>query len=177
MSGNSGNKFFKVDSTVSNLGDKAPKKFYGTDVQLVNKHGWGKTEIRAEYWKGKTPGTATSTTNPGTLPNGPTYIRNFDAAFFYFLQNIINQNWEVMAKYDWYDPNVNAEGKEIGTTNLTGGDIKFSTFGFGLTKYFSSGSLKVLAYYAIVRNEITQLQGFSADIKDNVFTLRMQLRF
>lgn len=172
-----GGKFFAVDSTVSNIGNRAPRKYYGADVQLVYKHGWGKTEVRGEYWKGKQPGTASSTTTAGTLPLAPTYIRNFDGAFFYFLQNLINENWELMAKYDWYDPNVKVKNKEIGTTNLTAADIKFSTLGVGLTRYFSSGNLKILAYYDFVRNESTFLQGFTSDIRDNIFTLRMQLRF
>jgi len=176
MSKQGANKFFAVDSSVSNIGDKAPKRYYGADVQLGYKHAWGKTEVRAEYWKGKQPGTATSTTNPGTLPLTPTYLRDFDGAFFYFLQNIINEHWELMAKYDWYDPNTKVEEKEISTTNLTAADIKFSTLGIGLTRYFTD-NLKILAYYDFVKNENTSLTGYGSDIKDNVFTLRMQVRF
>jgi hypothetical protein len=176
MSEQNSAKVFIVDSSVGNIGDKAPRRYYGADVQLGYKHAWGKTEIRAEYWRGKQPGTASATTNPGTMPLLPTYIRGFDGAFFYFLQNIINEKWELMAKYDWYDPNTKAEKQEIGTTNLTSADIKFSTLGFGITRYFS-GNLKVLAYYDVVRNENTLLPGFTSDIKDNVFTLRMQVRF
>lgn len=173
---NTGAKSFEVDSSLSNIGAKAPRKYYGADVQLIQKHAWGKTEVRGEYWRGTQPGTATTTTNPGTLPTNPTYIRHFDAAFFYFLQNIINNNWELMAKFDWYDPNTKAGGKEIGTTNLTSADVKFSTLGFGVTRYFTD-NLKMLAYYSVVRNEHTLLPGFTSDIEDNVFTLRMQMRF
>jgi len=176
VSDQSGSKIFAVDSSLSNIGDKAPKRYYGADVQMGYKHSWGKTELRAEYWRGKQPGTATSTINPGTLPLTPTYLRNFDGAFFYFLQNIINEHWELMAKYDWYDPNTKVQKKEIGATNLTSGDIKFSTLGVGLTRYFS-GDLKILAYYDFVRNETTALTGYTSDVKDNVFTLRMQVRF
>jgi len=176
MSEQNGNKFFAVDSSIFNTGDKAPRRYYGADVQIGYKHAWGKTEIRGEYWKGKQSGTESSTTNPGTLPLAPIYIRNFDGAFIYFLQNIINQKWEFMAKYDWYDPNTKAQKKEIGATNLSSADIKFSTFGFGITRYFSE-NLKLLAYYDVVRNENTLLPGFTSDIKDNIFTLRMQVRF
>lgn len=176
MSRSSGMKFFAIDSSLSNIGKKAPRKYFGADAQLVLNHAWGKTEWRAEYWKGKQPGTANTTSNPGTVPTEPTYLRNFDAGFFYFLQNIINEQWEFMVKYDWYDPNIRAEGKEIGISNLTPADVRYSTFGFGLTKYFTD-KLKVLAYYAIVRNEKTSLNVLTSDISDNVFTLRMQLRF
>jgi len=176
MEEKNGNKYFVVDSSESNIGEKASKEYYGADVQLGYKHGWGKTELRAEYWRGKQPGTSTSTINPGTLPLTPTYIRNFDGAFFYFLQNIINQKWELMVKYDWYDPNTKVEKSEIGSSNLTVADIKFSTLGVGITRYFS-GNLKILAYYDFVRNENTLLQGFTSDTKDDIFTLRMQVRF
>jgi hypothetical protein len=176
MGDKNGNKYFVVDSSESNIGEKASKEYYGADVQLGYRHGWGKTELRAEYWRGKQPGTSTSTTNPGTLPLTPTYIRNFDGAFFYFLQNIINQKWELMLKYDWYDPNTKAAKTEIGSSNLTIADIKFSTLGAGITRYFS-GNLKILAYYDFVRNENTLIPGFTSDAKDDIFTLRMQVRF
>jgi hypothetical protein len=178
MTEKGGNKFFQVDSNLSNIGGKAPRQYRGADVQLVWKHGWGKTEWRAEYWRGTQSGTAASTTNPGFMPAGPNYIRKFDGAFFYFLQNIVNEKWEFIAKYDWYDPNTKVAGHEIGKagTNLGAGDIKFSTLGIGLTRYFTE-NLKLLAYYDVVRNEETGIPGFTGDIKDNIFTFRMQLRF
>jgi hypothetical protein len=178
MNDKSGHVGFIVDSSLTNIGDKAPRHYYGADAQFVLKHSWGKTEIRGEYWRGTQPGTITTTVNPGTLPLTPTYIRDFDGAFFYFLQNIINEKWEVMAKYDWYDPNTRTRGKEIGVTgsNLTETDIRFDTFGFGLTHYMTD-NLKILAYYDIAKNESTSLSDFSNDVKDNVLTIRIQLRF
>ena len=173
-----GNTMFVVDSSLDNIGSKAPRQYYGSDAQLVFKHEWGKTEWRAEYWRGTQPGTALTTANPGTLPLLPTYIRNFDGAFFYFLQNIINENWELVLKYDWYDPNTKVAAGDIGKggTNLTAADIKYSTLGAGITRYFS-GNLKLLAYYSFVRNEKTALNGYTEDLPDDVFTFRMQLRF
>jgi hypothetical protein len=172
------NKLFVLDSSLANIGSKAPRKYYGADAQIVLNHRWGKTEWRAEYWSGKQPGTETTTSNPGTLPTNPTYIRSFDGAFFYFLQNIINENWEVMVKYDWYDPNTKVAASEIGKsgTNLTPADIKYSTLGAGLTRYFT-GNLKILAYYSFVTNEKTALADFGSDLPDDIFTLRIQLRF
>jgi hypothetical protein len=172
------NKLFVVDSSLSNIGGKAPRKYYGADAQVALKHSWGKTEGRAEYWRGQQSGTATTTVNPGILPEGPTYIRSFDGGFFYFLQTIVNENWEVMVKYDWYDPNTKVATTEIGkaATNFTAADVKYSTLGTGLTRYFT-GKLKLLAYYSFVQNEKTALAGFNTDLPDNVFTFRMQLRF
>jgi hypothetical protein len=178
MGESGGSKAFMVDSSLENIGNKAPRHYYGADLQLAYRHDWGKTEIRGEYWKGTQPGTSTTTVNPGVLPLVPTYIRDFDGAFIYFLQNIINEKWELMAKYDWYDPNTKVEELEIGKagTNLTPADIKYATIGFGLTHYFTD-NLKLLGYYARVRNEKTALTGYTTDVHDDVFTMRIQLRF
>lgn len=171
-------KGFSIDSSVTNIGKKAPRNYYGGDAQFVYHHGWGKTEIRSEYWWGKQPGSAITTVNPGTLPTGPTYRRNFDAAFFYFLQNIINEKWEFMAKYDWYDPNTKLEKQEIGKpgSNTNVADVRYNTLGIGFTRYFTN-NLKFLVYYDFVRNEKTLLPEYTDDRKDNVFTFRIQLRF
>lgn len=175
---NNGNFFFKADSSISNIGDKVIRNYYGADLQLAHKHKWGKTEIRGEYWRGRQPGTVNSTVNPGALPLQPAYLRQFDGAFFYFLQNIVNKKNELILKYDWYDPNTKVASDDIGkaNTNLTAADIKFSTFGVGFTHYFNN-NLKLLGYYDFVSNEKTQLAGLTNDLKDNTFTLRFQLSF
>jgi hypothetical protein len=173
-----GTKMQQVDSSLSNIGQKAARRYHGADLQLSWLNGWGKTELRGEYWWGMQPGTAAATTSPAAQPAGPTYLRKFDGAFFYFLQNIVNTDWELLVKYDWYDPNRLVAGANIGQNgaNLTAADIKFTTLGVGLTRYFTS-NLKILAYYDFVRNEKTALAGFTEDVPDNVFTLRTQLRF
>jgi hypothetical protein len=174
----SGDKLFIVDSSLSNVGKIAPRHYYGADIQIALRHSWGQTEWRAEYWKGEQPGTASSTTNPGILPIAPTYRRHFDGAFFYFLQNIVNSQNQLLLKYDWYDPNVNVKTSDIGkpNTNLTPADIKFSTLGIGYAYYFNDHA-KMILYYEFVKNEVTQLSGYTSDQKDNVFTWRMQFRF
>jgi hypothetical protein len=178
-----GDKIFVVDSAASNQGSSAPRHYYGADMQFKIKHGWGETEWRAEYWFGTQPGTAISTTNPGTIPaaNGipaPTYVRHYNGAFFYFLQNIINPKHQLLLKYDWYDPNIKVEKQEIGKTgtNLTAADIKFSTIGMGYVFHFNP-QIKLIFYYDIVENESTQLSSYTADLRDNIFTTRIQFRF
>ena len=173
-----GDKTFMVDSSLNNVGKISPRHYYGADVQIILKHAWGQTEWRAEYWRGQQPGTANSTTNPGTLPTVPTYRRQFDGAFFYFLQNIINNKNQLLVKYDWYDPNTKVSKNEIGkaNTNLTIADVKYSTLGLGYAYYFND-HIKLILYYEFVKNEATQLVNYSSDQKDNVFTCRMQFRF
>ena len=178
-----GDRIFVVDSADKNLGRSSPRHYYGADVQVKLHHGWGETEWRTEYWFGTQPGTSASTSNPGTLPtsNGnpvPTYIRHYDGAFFYFLQHIINQKHQLILKYDWYDPNIRVMKQDIGKsgTNLTSADVRFNTIGIGYA-YQWNVQTKLVLYYDMVKNESTALNGFQSDIKDNVFTCRLQFRF
>lgn len=178
-----GDKIFRVDSSVFNLGKSSPRHYYGGDVQLKIHHGWGETEWRAEYWFGTQPGTQNSTFNPGNLPtaNGipvPTYVRHFEGAFFYFLQNIINTKNQLIVKYDWYDPNIKVQKAQIGKpgTNFSPADIKFSTAGLGYVYHFNPQT-KLILYYDIVKNESSNITGYTTDLKDNVFTCRLQFRF
>lgn len=173
-----GDKIYIVDSSVSNIGKIAPRKYYGADIQLKANHGWGETELRAEYWAGKQPGSSSSTTNPGILPNTPVYIRKFNGAFFYFLQNIVNKNHQLLVKYDWYDPDAHVNGKDIGKpgTNLSSTEIRYSTLGVGYVYLFTE-KIKLILYYDIVKNEKTQLTEYTTDKKDNVLTCRLQFRF
>ena len=84
----------------------------------------------------------------------------------------------MVAKYDWYDPNIKISGKEIGKTgtNTKVGDIRFDTFGFGCN-YRIATNLKLMDYYDIVKNESTLINGYTKDIRDNVITIRMQYKY
>jgi hypothetical protein len=178
-----GDKIFVVDSSVSNLGTSSPRHYYGADVQVKLRHGWGETEWRAEYWFGTQPGTSGSTSNPGTLPNSngnpvPTYVRHYDGVFLLFLQNIVTAKHQLLVKYDWYDPNIKVQKTEIGkaATNLTTADVKFSTLGIGYVHQINAQT-KIILYHDFVKNESTQLPGYTTDLKDNILTCRLQFRF
>lgn len=170
-------KTFVVDSSADNIGAKAPRRYRGFDGQIRIKNSFGLTQLRGEYWWGKQTASARETTTPATLLNEPYYIRNFDGAFFYFLQNIVTDKHQVLVKYDWYDPNTKIQGNEIGVIgNTTIADIKYNTLGFGYTYYFDN-HIKLIAWYDMIRNEITSLDGFTKDVKDNVLTMRIQYKF
>jgi hypothetical protein len=174
-----GSFVFQVDSAVKNLGKSSPRHYYGADAQLKLHHKWGETEWRAEYWFGTQPGTFASTANPGVLPAAqPTYIRHFNGAFFYFLQNIINPKHQLLLKYDWYDPNIHVKESSIGVagSNFSSADIRFNTLGTGYVYNFNTQT-KLILYYEWVRNENSQLAGYTKDLKDNVLTCRLQFRF
>jgi len=173
-------KLFLVDSNSANIGRKDPRRYRGADVQLKLKHKWGYTELRGEYWWGTQTGSAATSETPGVLlaNTDPYYIRSFNGAFFYLLQNIVNTHHQVGLKLDWYDPNTKVSGTEIGKagTNLGAANIKYTTFSAGYN-YYINENVKLMFWYDRVKNETTQLAGYTTDLKDNVFTCRLQYRF
>lgn len=180
-----GNNTFTITNTRL-LSSKAKREHYGVDAQLSFENPVGLTTLRAEYIAGKQSGTSTagsgaykSTATPLAQPtSGYTYLRNFDGAYFYFVQAFNKSKFSVVAKYDWYNPNKNVDQSKIGTagTKTSAADLKYSTLGLGLI-YRWSENVKFTAYYDIVKNESTTLTGYKSDIKDNVFTLRVQFKF
>ncbi len=169
-----------VDSAEANIGKLSPRRYYGADIQLKIKNITGFTELRGELLTGQQTGTANSTETPAALLNGADgfHTRNFNGAYFYLLQHIFSTQHQLLVKYDWYDPNTNVKGNEIGTagSNLTAANIKYSTLGLGYL-YYITPNVKAVLYYAMPVNEKTQLAGFRDDAADNVFTGRLQFRF
>jgi hypothetical protein len=108
----------------------------------------------------------------------PFYVRKFNGAFLVFLQNIVSSKHQLGVKLDWYDPNTQVSGKQIGLagSNLNAADIKFTTLGFGYLYYWNE-HLKLTLWYDRVWNESTLLSGYTDDVSDNVFTARVQFRF
>lgn len=179
-----GHTGFSVDSAITNEGKIAPRHYYGADAQLQIPNRKGRTEFRAEYIRGTQTATALASETPGEIPVAedgshlPLYIREFDGAYFYFLQHLGSEKHQIALKYDWYDPNRELDGRQIGqpNSNTTVADIRFDTFSGGYLYYFNP-HLKVVFWYDLVRNETTDLEGYTSDIKDNVFTCRLQYRF
>ncbi len=61
-------------------------------------------------------------------------------------------------------------------TNFSAADIKYTTINIGYN-YGLTSLVKLSLFYAVVKNESTQLSGFTSDVPDNVFTARIQFRF
>jgi hypothetical protein len=132
------------------------------------------------------------TTVANAAMNSDAYSRKFNGFYFYLVQNIFQTRHQFIFKYDWYDPNTDIAGNDIGANakSLPKGarptsstDIKYSTIGIGWAFRWNS-NVKLTAYYDIVKNESTSaitnkspLKDFASDMKDNVFTLRLQYKF
>ncbi len=166
---------------MTNSGKIAPRKYHGADVQfkIKNKDGCF-TQLRAEYMFGTQTSTSGNTETPAALltANEGYYIRKFNGTYFYLLQNLFNEHHQLIIKYDWYDPNSKVKTTDIGKpgTMLNAADIKYSTLGFGYI-YYINENLKLVLWYDKITNEKTQLPGYTKDVKDDVFTCRLQFRF
>jgi hypothetical protein len=170
-----------IDSSAGNLHKTSPRHYYGANAQFKYKSKKGlTTELRAEFLAGKQTGTNNNTETPIALLSGNDgfHIRNFNGAYFYLLQQVFSSKHQLLLKYDWYDPNSRVAGKEIGApgSNFTAANIRYNTLGFGYINYLTE-NVKIVLYYARVTNERTQLPGFTGDVKDDVFTCRLQFRF
>lgn len=169
-----------IDSSSSNLYKVAPRQYYGIEAQLKIKNKIGFSELRAEYVKGKQTGTANSSETPNALLTGTDgfHIRNFDGAYFYYLQNLNSLKHQLVIKYDWYDPNTKVTGKNIGVSgaNLGAANIKYNTLGIGYVNYITE-NIKMTLFVDKVWNETTLLKGYTSDLNDDVFTCRIQYRF
>lgn len=134
------------------------------------------------------PVTGNASLSTGTAPVVDTYNREFSAYYFYLIQNIGKTKNQLVIKYDFLDPNTKVSGDEIKKKNgdlktyITSADISYRTLGIGWNYRFNS-QVKFSAYYEIVKNETTGISGalatnnFAKDLKDNVFTLRVQYKF
>ncbi|MBI3883653.1 MAG: porin [Sphingobacteriales bacterium] len=175
-----GIKTFSVDSSLANKGRKLPRIYYGVDAQVKIKNSKGcYTELRAEFAMGTQTATLTTSETPFALLTGNAgyYKRQFNGAYFYLLQHITPQH-QLAAKFDWYDPNTDVKGSDIGKagSNLNATDIKYTTLGLGYI-YYINENLKLVLWYDRVFNENTKLAGYTSDVKDDVFTSRLQFRF
>jgi hypothetical protein len=168
-------------SVVKPRGKIAKRNYMGADAQVSFDFPFGITTLKAEYITGVQPGTAGTSKSPNADPAADTYIRNFDGAYFYFVQNIFQTKHQIVVKYDWYDPDTKVSGDQIGKAGSRLGvtDLKFTTWGFGYN-YKWDNNIRITLFYDMVTNETSKYltsKGYWKDIPDNVFTLRFQYKF
>jgi hypothetical protein len=183
LQGEGENAQFKGDSVQSNVGYVSPRHYFGADVQLKMPNRKGYSELRAEYIRGTQTATATTSETPGSYPvtatnaPSPLYARPFDGAYFCYLQHLGMDNLQFILKYDWYDPNKKIKNTQVtAAKGFSAADIRYNTLGGGFV-YYINVHVKATFYYDWIMNESTAIKGFTGDIKDNIFTCRLQYRF
>lgn len=173
-------KMFAPDNAEANQGGFAKREYIGFDAQFSVSGRLGLTQLRGEYLFGQQPGTDKSTKSPNSpaLPATDTYIRDFSGWYLILVQDLGKSPFSLVAKYDFYDPNTKVSENEIDTENgFTKADLSQSTFGFGALWHINS-ALRLQAFYEINRNETSaRIAGMDKELKNDVFTLRMQYKF
>lgn len=109
----------------------------------------------------------------------PLYNRKFEGYYVAIEQSLPVKGLFIMSRYDAMDGNRQIDGNKVGSIeNTTGADLKFSTIGAGVAYEFLKGYVRLTAYYEHTWNEKTQhIDAFKSNIKDDVFTLRLQVKF
>lgn len=158
----------------------AERTYIGGDLQLYyDLPVLGGFSLRGEYISGKQPGTSSGNGSYTAAPAGDVYLRNFTGYYLMYVQNVGDFN-QFLLKYDSYDPNTDVAGDQIGqvaAAKLGVGDIKYTTLGLGWIYHWDS-NIKFVFYYDMVSNETSKnLAGFTENLKDNVFTFRIQYKF
>ncbi len=181
------NSFIKSDEA-TNKGAFAKREYFGFDGQFSLETPIGITQLRAEYIWGSQPGNAKTSNSPNraSLPAPEdTYIRPMNGWYAILIQDLGFVPVSAVLKYDVYDPNTKVSKNELGLSGsfTSSVDVKYSTLGTGLIWYISH-SLLAEAYYEFVNNETStgltntnNLKNYSNNLKDNVFTFRMQFKF
>lgn len=174
---------FQKDATIK-LNEFAKRQYVGVDGQVTFQNALGLTTLRGEYVTGKQPSAAASPSSYTAVPGADLYLRDVKGAYAYFVQAIKGTKHSFVVKYDMFDPNTKVSGNQIGATAITtgnkltaAGDLKYNTTGLGWI-YAYDATLKLMCYYDIVKNETSKnIAGFHSDVKDNVFTIRLQYKF
>lgn len=177
-----GMKTWLLADTLSNTysGKKAPRVYSAGELQFTVKSLIGTTTIRGEYITGTQSGSTTDTRSPNivTYNTANTVVRMFNGGNFYFIQRIGKSKHELVAKYEWYDPNTKLSSTDFGIgTSFKSAEIKYQMLGIGYVNYWDE-NVKFMIYYNLVKNEKAEgISGFEKDKLDNVLTFRIQYRF
>lgn len=105
-------------------------------------------------------GTFTNTDKRFQVRGGRIKVQYY-SPFNYFIQNIMQSPFQLIAKYNWYNPNTKVKGDEIGSSkdpkvkNASVAEMKYSTLGWGLA-YRLNKAVKLTAYVDMVKNETSK---------------------
>ncbi len=188
------NGAFVLNNDAANKNAFAKRQYIGFDGQLSASTALGLTTIRGEYIFGNQPATSANSSSPKIgnisgvdnlnplLGGTDTYIRKMSGGYVHFIQDIAYTKHSIVVKYDWYDPNTDVAGNQIGIAAKTGkADVAYSTLGLGYM-YRMNNNIRIMAYYDIVSNEkvnvvAAALKGYKANLADNLVTVRLQYKF
>jgi hypothetical protein len=170
---------YKNDNRIGKAGhrwEKEKRNYLGFDAQLYygNIPFFGGVTVRGEVINGVQPGTSSTNVSQKSdiAVSSALYSRNVNGYYVMGVLNIDPIRCQLVGKYDVLDPNKDLSGTKITNT----ADMKVSTTGFGLVYHWDE-NVKLMAYYDKVKNEAIASGFYAKDVKDDVFTLRLQYKF
>ena len=168
---------FVLDNNSDNKGEFAKREYIGFDGQFSIMSALGLSQIRAEYLFGTQPASKSNSKSPNTsaLPTADTYLRDFSGGYVIFVQDLGQLPLSAVLKYDWFDPNTKVAKNDVGLNGTTSADLTQNTLGLGML-WRVNNNVRLQAYYEINSNEKTDNLAVN-DIKNDVFTLRLQYKF
>ncbi len=156
---------------------KNNRQYFGIDAQLSFQSSMGWTNIQAEYTLGEQPSQKGSLKSPQantySSEDAFAYNRKFMGCYLYLIQDISTLPMSAILKWAYTDNNRQISGNQVSNK----GDLAYNDFAIGLM-YKINSSLRLTAIYDIVKNEKTnQITNYDKDLKDDIFTLRLQYKF
>ena len=172
-----GNAFVLVNNP-NNEGKFAKREYIGFDGQFSVISILGLSQIRAEYLFGTQPASHSNSKSPNSSAPviGDTYIRNFNGGYIILVQDLGQLPFSAVLKYDWYDPNTKIAKNDIGLNGTGLADLIQNALGFGML-WRINNNIRMQAYYELNSTEKTENIIAVNDIKNNVFTVRLQYKF
>jgi hypothetical protein len=174
------------------------RKYFGVDMQMYYATPViGGTCIKGEYIQGHHPtkGGASDFYGSGASVTAAdaVYQRLINGYYVYFIQNIDAANFQLVVKYDMWDPNTKVKASDFSdaTTTLTNQDLAISTLGFGGIMYLPwSNNVRLQLYYEIPKYEkldagkiastnksLYKYTKYASNNNLNMLTFRIQYKF
>jgi hypothetical protein len=129
----------------------------------------GGLSIKGEYVAGinSVASTVASTATMAQKKASPSLYNNFAGYYITFIKNIGARN-QAVVRYDYYDPNTKLSGDAAGSS------LYYKTWAFAW-QYYLNDFIRLTAQYTMPKNETNATS--PSDIKDNLFTIRVQAKF
>jgi len=129
----------------------------------------GGMSIKAQYVGGinSTISSVASTATMAQKKASPNAYNNFTGYYVYVVKNIGARN-QAVVRYDYYDPNTKLSGDAAGSA------LTYKTWTFAW-QYYLNDNIRITLNYITPKNETNATT--PSDIKDNVFTVRVQAKF
>jgi phosphate-selective porin len=129
----------------------------------------GGLSIKGEYVAGinSLASTVASSATMAQKKASPNLYNNFAGYYITFIKNIGAKN-QAVVRYDYYDPNTKLSG------DAAGNSLYYKTWAIAWQHYLND-NIRITAQFTLPKNETNTSN--PTDVKDNLFTIRVQAKF